>query len=343
MVNFVAVDSGTTKTSLWLVQGSTVRHRSQLPLGVRDSAIGGNRSQLSQGLRQALAQMANRQAYRPRFILAAGMITSGLGLLEVPHVVAPAGKAELSKHVRMKEFPEICPLPFFFVPGVRIGSSPCHVDDLDQADIIRGEETEIVGLMADRRWRGPFLYLHLGSHTKAISVDKHGCIVRSVTTLGGESLQALRTQTILASQLGNVGDVDLDKNFFRRGMECAQRRGLLRALFSIRLLGENRLYNVAQLYSFLLGALLETEIRAFRGQWRLGAKRIRVFLSGQPLLQRAWKLALEREKQQAIFLNPEQTEKVFLKGLRDVIFSSQVFGAFLDSTRDESGVEEDPS
>ena len=328
MVNFVAVDSGTTKTSLWLVQGSTVRHRSQLPLGVRDSAISGNRSQLSQGLRQALAQMANRQAYRPRFILAAGMITSGLGLLEVPHVVAPAGKAELSKHVRMKEFPEICPLPFFFVPGVRIGSSPCHVDDLDQADIIRGEETEIVGLMADRRWRGPFLYLHLGSHTKAISVDKHGCIVRSVTTLGGESLQALRTQTILASQLANVGEVVLDKRFFRSGMECAQRSGLLRALFSIRLLGENRRYTPAQLFSFLLGAVLDSEVRALRSQGLLRQKQLRIALSGQPGLQRAWKLVLEQQKHRVTFLRPAQTEKAFLRGLREVVFSSQVFRSF---------------
>ena len=342
-MNFVAIDTGTTKTNLWLVHGSIVRQRTHLPVGVRNTAISGNRWQLSQSLSQALAPIVNRQACRPRFILAAGMITSGLGLLEIPHVVAPAGKAELTRHVEMRRFPEICPLPFFFVPGVRIGSATYSLDDLEQADIIRGEETEIVGLMADSRWRGPFLYIHLGSHTKAILVDKQGCIVRSTTTLGGESLQALRTQTILASQLGNLGDVDLDKSFFRRGMECAQRRGLLRALFSIRLLGENRLYNPAQLYSFLLGAVLESEVHAFRGQWLLGGKRLRVFLSGQPFLQRAWKLALERQKQQAVFLKPAQTEKAFLKGLRDVIFASQVFESFLDSTRDEGGVEKFPS
>lgn len=336
-MTFVAIDTGTTKTKLWLAEGSAVRQRTQLAVGVRNSAISGNRKQLSQSLRQALAPFVNHAAGRPEFILAAGMITSGLGLLEIPHVVAPAGKEELSKHVRMKRFPAICPLPFFFVPGVRIGSGPYSVDDLGQADLIRGEETEIVGLMTDGRWRGPLLYFHLGSHTKAIMVDRYGCIVRSTTTLGGESLQALRSQTILASQLANVGDVALDNGFFRRGMECTQRRGLLRALFSIRLLGENRRYTPAQLYSFLLGAILTSEVRAFRRQGLLGTKRLRVVLSGHPLLQRAWKLMLELHGRRTQFLTPAQTEKAFLRGLREVVFSSQVFQLFSHSVRASRG------
>ncbi len=342
-MNFVAIDTGTTKTTLWLVQGSAVHQRTQLTVGVRNTAISGNRSLLSQNLSRALGPIVNRRAARPCFILAAGMITSGLGLLEVPHVVAPAGKADLSMHVQMRRFLDICSLPFFFVPGVRIGSGPCSVEDLGQADIIRGEETEIAGLMADGRWRGPFLYIHLGSHTKAIFVDRNGRIVRSTTTLGGESLQALRSQTILASRLGNLADVGLDRDFFWRGMECTQRRGLLRALFAIRLLAENRRYTSARLYSFLLGAMLESEARAFRHEGLLGAKQLRVVVSGQPLLQRAWKLMLERHGKRPRFLSPAQTEKAFLRGLREVVLSSPVFRSFSTSTRDRSGAEKHSS
>ena len=51
--------------------------------------------------------------------VAYGMITSDMGLLEIPHVPAPASAADLRDAMRAQRFPEIAPFPIHFIPGVR--------------------------------------------------------------------------------------------------------------------------------------------------------------------------------------------------------------------------------
>ena len=52
------------------------------------------------------------------------MITSPQGLHEVPHVVAPAGATELAQAAQEQLLPDVCDLPFVFVPGVRTAAVP---------------------------------------------------------------------------------------------------------------------------------------------------------------------------------------------------------------------------
>src|SRR3954468_23498986 len=198
---------GTTNTTVWLMNADRILRESKHPVGVRQTSIRGNRELLESTLQRTFRSLSRRAPSPPRFVLAAGMLTSPLGLFEVPHVPAPAGVRELAKNVRMKSFARVSPLPFFLVPGVRIGGAPCELSEVAYSDVIRGEETEIVGFQANahpRTRRSPWLLLHVGSHSKAIKVDARGRIVQSASTLSGEALQALRTQTILASRLRNL-------------------------------------------------------------------------------------------------------------------------------------------
>ena len=53
------------------------------------------------------------------WIVAAGMLSSEVGLTAVPHVEAPAGIDALARGVAVRLLPEIADRPIVFVPGVR--------------------------------------------------------------------------------------------------------------------------------------------------------------------------------------------------------------------------------
>jgi 2-dehydro-3-deoxygalactonokinase len=332
-VVYFVVDAGTTNTTVWLMEESRVLRQLSQPVGARNTSIAGNRLQLKSALQNALLSLAKGVPSPPRFILAAGMITSSSGFLEVPHVLAPAGADELAQRVVMKTFRAISPLPFFLVPGVRVNPAPCELASVECTDIIRGEETEIVGLLA-RRERAlpvkPWLFLHLGSHAKAIQVDAEGRIVNSVSTLSGECLQVLRTQTILASRLAHLKPAKLHERFFQQGCRCTRRHGLLRALFMVRLLEENRHHTQAQLYSFLLGSLLVCDLQAFESHGLLNSRSSRILLSGRPDLQLAWKLLLRKRAHEVVVVDPRTRVSAFLAGLRKIVFASPAFRRFTE-------------
>ncbi|OLE57561.1 MAG: hypothetical protein AUG13_03400 [Chloroflexi bacterium 13_1_20CM_2_59_7] len=325
----LAVDTGTTNTTVWLVENDRILRNVQRPVGVRNTSITGSHSLLYCTLRESFLSLTREAPSPPRFVLAGGMITSSLGLVEVPHVLAPAGAEKLSRHVLMKTFPEVCPLPFFLVPGVRIQRAPCQLSNAERTDIIRGEETEIVGLLARRNSRKPWLFVHLGSHAKAIQIDGQGRIVKSTTTLSGECLDVLRTQTILANRLARLGSCKLNERFFFQGARCAKRHGLLRALFMVRLLEENPRHRPADLYSFLVGALLLSDLHAFESQGLLESRTNQILLSGHPDLLAAWSLMLRKKKHEVEIVSPQKRFAAFLAGLRRIVFDSQLFRRFL--------------
>src|SRR5579872_3599361 len=95
----ICVDMGTTNTRAWLVAESTVVSRKEAAVGVRDSARSGTTAVVISALHDlchVLEAEARAQALTPAAVLGAGMITSSLGLHEVDHVLAPAGKNELA-------------------------------------------------------------------------------------------------------------------------------------------------------------------------------------------------------------------------------------------------------
>jgi len=327
---YFALDTGTTNTTVWLMKDDRILRESKNPVGVRQTSIRGNRELLESTLRGSLRSLSRQAPSPPRFVLVAGMLTSPSGLLEVPHVLAPAGAGKLAENVRMKTFARVSALPFFLVPGVRVGKSPCELSRVAHSDVIRGEETEIFGFLANEQWRvhgTRWALLHVGSHAKTIEVDARGRIVRSATTLSGEALHALRTQTILASRLRDLKQQELQKRFFEGGVRCSQRYGLSRALFMTRLLEGNSRYGQRELYSFFLGSLLASDLQAFRSLGLLAPGRSRIVLTGQPNLQSAWRLMLKRNCEVEV-VSPDVRVRAFLTGLREIVFASPVYRRF---------------
>jgi len=324
---FLAIDSGTTNTRVWLLREGRQVSRAQVQAGVRDTAATGSPEALKRGIRQAITVACEQAGEEiPSLALAAGMITSELGLSELTHVPTKAGRQELAERVALIRFPDLFDLDVCFVPGVRSGPWPCSADQAPEVDLIRGEETEIMGALDVLSLRGPLLYIHLGSHTKAIRVDEDNRIASSVTTLTGELLHGVRTNTVLAAVLSQ-SDGQLDSEFLVIGSRWHAEFGLARTLFLIRVLERSGGYSPDQLNSIAHGAFVEGDIDAFSRCGFLGPDTKQVVLSGQPNVQPAWQLRLEQLGHTPIALDASRRETCFLTGLQHIALSSPAFRA----------------
>ena len=96
---YLVVDCGTTNLRVTLLD----ENKSPLDVvkaegGVRHTSIDGHNGRLRTMLRESMKTVLARNGYAMKDVVrcvASGMITSALGLLEIPHVPAPAGAAEL--------------------------------------------------------------------------------------------------------------------------------------------------------------------------------------------------------------------------------------------------------
>ena len=321
--SLLCVDVGTTNTRAWLTAGAEVLLRREAPVGARDTASDGHPGALARALRELLADLRRAlPVTAPRGILAAGMISSPQGLCEVPHLAAPAGLAELAAAAREQVLPEISDLPFVFVPGVRTSSRP-GADGISGHDVMRGEETQSLGLARLGMLAPGAALLNLGSHWKLVRLDLEGRVGFSVTSMAGELLQAIRAQTILASALPQ-GPLDrADATQVRRGMQEARRAGLARALFCVRLLELAGQTSPAERLAFALGALIGADFGHLEAALGAGTA---VTIAGGEKTGGAWAQVLEEAGHPVRSLSAAQAEAGLLAGLR-AIHAARLAGA----------------
>lgn len=319
---WIAVDGGSTRTRAWLLQGEQVLARAVAPCGARDAARVGNGEPLRAALRGLFAELsAARADVSPQFIAAAGMVTSALGLAEVPHVPAPASLRELAARARRMMFPDVGEAPFWLFPGVRCGGPESR--EVGETDVMRGEETLCAGLLASEKARPPFALLHLGSHWKWIELDAAGRIAFCRTTLSGELLYAARTNTVLATALPDSPPGALDPDWCERGMTEARRAGLPRALFCARLLELQGRANAAERLAFVLGALVAADEGVLTSSAQLPPA-APVFVEGWSAAVAAWRQALRAAGRRVIELTEAERDAAFLAGLRALVQRARV-------------------
>ena len=313
---------GTTNTRVWFVRGAEILARAQTGVGVRDTARDGSPARIRSALRDLIQDVRQQVPARgitsePACVLAAGMITSPLGLAEVPHVAAPAGITELASALGRFDFPDITDLPIRLVPGVRSGPKQCDLASIGEADVMRGEETLCLGLAALGLVRPPATVLNLGSHWKAIRLDVQGRIQSSITSLSGELIHAAQTQTILASAVPKDRPAFLDPDWCEAGMQEQRNAGLARALFCVRLLELQRAGTPEMRISFLIGAFVAADLDALCRQG-VFARGTEVVLTGSGAIANAWQRALDGVSIRAASLSEADIEAGLLAGLGSI-------------------------
>ena len=267
---YIIIDCGTTNLRVTLLDGQkqpvdTVRADG----GVRHTAIDGDNSRLRRTLRDAIAALIEKNGLAPGGVLrcvAYGMITSNMGLLEIPHVPAPASRDALRAAVQEHTFADVAPFPIAFIPGVRNFGGAVTMDNYSRMDMMRGEETEAVGLHRLLAPKGPAIFVLPGSHNKFVSMGADGEILGCMTSISGELLDAITHDTILADAVGRsfvTAEGYMPDMACEGAWECAH-SGLGRAAFSARILQTLGGRSREAVQSYLLGAVLAQDVQALQ-------------------------------------------------------------------------------
>jgi len=316
---------GTTNTRVWLMRGDQVISAASRAVGIRHAARDGLHPVIQNLLQDLIAEVTGKPeavsaGFTPTHIAASGMITSSLGLAEVPYSLAPAGIRELAGASRWYRFPNVSDLPFLLVPGVRTGPANA-ADFVRESDVMRGEETLCAGLVALRIVPLPAVVLNLGSHWKAIRLDDDGKIHSSITSLTGELIHALQTQTILAGSVPNDRPPRLSPEWVEAGMREQRKSGLSRALFAVRLLDLAKQGSPDERLAFLVGAVLASDLDALLAQGVLRSE-IPVAVIGHHAIAETWARCLGQVSVSAKMIPSEQVELASLTALRTILLES---------------------
>ena len=298
----IAVDGGTTNTraSLWEAPGICL-DIVKSEVGVRMTSIEGSNASLKAAVKGLLEQLLKNNSItfdQVEGIYACGMITSREGLAELPHLIAPAGMQEFVNGLARVELPEIAPLPIHFVRGLKNrDGAALTLQELEQMDVMRGEETETLALLDLFGNESGTLFALPGSHTKFVSVDAEGKMIGCLSSLAGELLSAVTLNTILAGAVGKqFAGADYNREMLLAGYRVARDTSLARAAFSTRMLQMFIPSDEQDRASFLLGAVLEGDIAAVKNSRALSVTRdMKVVIAGKEPLASALKLLFEED------------------------------------------------
>jgi len=224
----------------------------------------------------ALAQLQ----VRPGLVLLSGMVGSTLGWLEVPYVGSEVSLFQLPEFVVPAPSATGTP-PGFIVPGY------CIRNQQGQPDVMRGEETQLLGAAALGHGDGWFVLP--GTHSKWVQLQA-GRILQLRTYMTGELFNLLSNHGTLASA-ASAGPVTWSDEAFAQGVNQSGASSLSHQLFGARARVVSGDMPAANTHSYMSGLLIGAELRdvmRMRGQMTSDA---RFKLIGTPDLARHYEAA----------------------------------------------------
>lgn len=284
----IAVDWGTSRLRAWLADadgGVLVDAENDKGIG----AIDGGHEAIFEA---AVAGWPSVPA------IMAGMIGSRQGWHEAAYVPCPTTPASLAS--RITRFTTAHGRPVAIVPGLVV-AAPARDDD-----VIRGEETQMIGLIdAEPAFTG--MVILPGTHSKWARIEK-GVIVDFQSFITGELFELLSRKSFLRHSVAaaDAGDLSAAAGF-ALGVKRTAKDGLpfLSALFSVRtrqLLSNVRLEdNLAYLSGLVIGG----EIAAARTVLRLDPT-TQIRIVGARSLARAYHAALQSLGFETVSLDGER-------------------------------------
>jgi 2-dehydro-3-deoxygalactonokinase len=247
------------------------------------------------GFGAAVAQIRERLGDMP--LLLAGMVGSNRGWIEAPYVPCPAGIDDLAAALQWPEEGRTA-----IVPGVSyLGRG--------RADVMRGEEVQVLGAVEAGLVSPNGVVCHPGTHNKWIQL-RGGKIQNFATAMTGELFSLLKQHSILSGLL----QAPVEPNdAFKEGVRQSLERQMLPAqLFGVRakvLLGQTKEEDAASLLSgLLIGADVHIGV-----SFPLAA---RIVILGRPELTRLYATGVNLAGREAIELDGEQA---FLAGAKRIV------------------------
>ena len=283
---FIAVDWGTTNRRAYSID----------PSGKCTDEFEDHKGVLSipaGGFPDAVAEVRKRLGDKP--LLLAGMVGSNRGWKEAPYVPCPAGLDDLAKALVWVGEREA------IVPGVSFLKN-------DRADVMRGEEVQLLGAIAAGSIDPEGLVSHPGTHNKWVTL-KDGKINEFRTVITGELFSLLKDHSILSDLL--QGPVEANDAFKAAAGGAIYREALPAELFSIRsrvLLGVAKKEDAP---SYASGLLIGADVRV--GLSYPTAADISVI--GRPELTHLYAAAIAQAGRTVVELDGE---RAFLAGVHEI-------------------------
>jgi 2-dehydro-3-deoxygalactonokinase len=281
---YIAADWGTTNRRAYLIDatGECVREFED-GKGILSVPTG--------GFDAAVAEIRDELGDKP--MLLAGMVGSNRGWKEAPYVRCPAGLEQLSHGIVWVDERH------GIVPGV------CFANDV-RADVMRGEEVQLLGAIAAGMIPANCTVCHPGTHNKWINLVE-GRIVSFRTVMTGELFNLLRKHSILSDLL--AGDVTPDRAFLDGVSNGFAKEYLQSELFGVRaavLLGKAAATDAA---AYTSGLLIGGDVRIGLADAADGP----IIVMARPELTALYAAAIRAAGREAVELDGERT---FLAGIR---------------------------
>jgi 2-dehydro-3-deoxygalactonokinase len=204
---FIAVDWGTTNRRAYRIEQGEVVQTERDDMGILSVPAGGFPAEVA--------------ALRARFgglpVVMAGMVGSNRGWHDAGYIACSATIEAVAAAMAHPEH------------GVAIVPGVC-VDTPTRADVMRGEEVQLLGAVAAGLAPADALLCQPGTHNKW-AVMKDGAIADFTTAMTGEMFALLKAHALIGSEM--AGEVDADASF-REGVEACADADLLAALFGVR-------------------------------------------------------------------------------------------------------------
>ena len=239
----------------------------------------------------SVAEIRSRLGDRP--LLLAGMIGSNRGWIEAPYVPCPAGVDEIAGALVWPDEQTA------IVPGV------C---DPRRADVMRGEEVQLLGAIAEGSVPADALVCHPGTHNKWVEVAG-GRIATFRTIMTGELFNLLREHSVLSDLLAEPAE---SGDAFDAGVRDGLAGDVQAQLFSVRarvLLGKARREDAP---SYTSGLLIGGDVRI---GLESAAAATQIVIMGRPELTRLYASAVAIAGREPVELDGE---RCFLAGIRQI-------------------------
>lgn len=178
-------------------------------------------------------------------IVMTGMVGSRQGWEETDYLACPVDLKDLSKSLISVKFTKQNRV--FIIPGLAL-------NDKDNPDVMRGEETQLLGAGTDNVME---IFCLPGTHSKWVIMQE--CKIENFTTcMTGELFSLLRKHSILAKQmLGQKPNNDI----FLEGVQHSQKsHGLLIDIFKLRVKALSDQLRTEHTSAYLSGLLVGHEI-----------------------------------------------------------------------------------
>ena len=243
---------------------------------------------------------------KDQYILMAGMVGSKKGLYEVPYVPVPTTIKKISLKIPVKKISNI---NIRIVPGLVYKKN-------NFLDVIRGEETLVIGAINKVKIRKYCFLCCPGTHSKWISIENKK--FKSFSSyMSGEIYSAIYKCTILLQSLQKSSN-KFSKNYFIKGLNLIKKGySFPNILFKIRTMD---LFNQSKPYernSFLSGLIIGMEINDISKQKKIYKSTVILIASGA--LTKMYSISLNYYK---IKYNLVNADECFINGMKKIYESN---------------------